>query len=125
MKNSRSDKTSYILRIGAGVYLIYTDYSILSDWESVKPNSRIYMLIAVVVFAIIAILLLMTSIISLLRLSKHKRHADSSQTPDSTTDEGNVEIKDQNLQDQVEDGTQVEDGNHIEDDSQVEDDTHK
>ena len=128
MKHSiRSDKTSYILRICAGIYLIYTDYSVLSDWENVKPSSKIFILIAMVLFAIIAIFLLATSIISLLHLSKQKKLSEHSQTPDNSTDNtGNLDNEGQKLQNHVEahtyiEGGRVEDAINIDVDSQVED----
>ncbi len=62
---NKSPKTSYYIRIAAGGYLLYTAYSLNRDWATVKPEHKLGIGAAIVVFAIAGFILCLVSAISL------------------------------------------------------------
>ena len=67
------NKASLTLRIVAGLYLLYIDYSLLTDWNEVPEQNRTFITIAIIVFAIAGILLTVISFINLLQLRKKEK----------------------------------------------------
>lgn len=67
---NRSPKTSYYIRIAAGGYLLYTAYSLNRDWTTVKPEHKLGIGAAIVVFAIAGFILCLVSAISLYKYNR-------------------------------------------------------
>lgn len=81
----KSPKTSYYIRIAAGGYLLYTAYSINSDWAQVKTEHKLAMGAAIVVFIIVGFIL---CLVSALGLNKYNRtQADNEKTNTGATNE--------------------------------------
>jgi hypothetical protein len=72
-KNKSKDIPSLALRIAAGLYLLYTDYSLLTGWNSIQESHRIVIVIAIITFAAAGIFLIGSSVANLFKLrKKHK-----------------------------------------------------
>lgn len=72
-KKLKQLKTTSYIRIIAGLYLLYTDYLLLTDWENIKAdNHQIIMTVVVVIFAIAALLLIAFSLKKLMRINKER-----------------------------------------------------
>jgi hypothetical protein len=89
MKQPVTPKTSYYIRIAAGAYLLYTAYSLISDWGEVKPEHRLAIGAAIVVFAIVGFILCLLSALGLNKYNKDQadKHADPVNTEGQTEQE--------------------------------------
>ena len=54
LKNKKHTRSSFNLYIVAGLYLLYIDYSIISNWNDIEPQHKILMAMAAVAFAVFA-----------------------------------------------------------------------
>ena len=72
-KTKDRTKASLTLRMVAGLYLLYIDYSLLADWNEIPEQNRTFITIAIIVFAIAGILLTVISFINLLQLRKKEK----------------------------------------------------
>ncbi|HHX60114.1 MAG TPA: hypothetical protein GX707_05170 [Epulopiscium sp.] len=61
-ENKKHTRVSLNLYLVAGIYLLYTDYSMLSEWSTIEPSKRIIVIIAAIVFAIFGIAIMVYSI---------------------------------------------------------------
>lgn len=76
-KKKRTVKSTMYIRIVCGLYLLYTDYSLLSKWESIKAdNNQIIMAVVITLFAIAGIVMIIYSSIKLLRQNKEHKQQD-------------------------------------------------
>ena len=66
----KSPKTSYYIRFAAGAYLLYTAYSLNSDWAEVKPEQKLAIGAAILLFAFVGFILCLLSALSLNKLNK-------------------------------------------------------
>lgn len=62
-----SKNTILTIRIVVGFYLLYLDYSILSDWQNVKESNRFIIMTFVIVFAVFALVLIALSVKTLIK----------------------------------------------------------
>lgn len=63
--NNSSGSTIYMIRIFAGFYLLYIDYTLLKDWQ--RLNNKILFTIFMIVFAVFGLLLIGYSIKGMLQ----------------------------------------------------------
>ena len=83
----KSPKTSYYIRIAAGGYLLYTAYSLNTDWATVKPEHRLGIGAAIVVFAIVGFILCLVSTLSLIKFNRtQSEKEDDTGTTDGQRD---------------------------------------
>lgn len=61
-KNKKHTRSSLNLRLIAGLYLLYIDYSLISGWRDIERGSKVMVVIAVVVFGIFAGLVIYSSL---------------------------------------------------------------
>jgi len=54
LNKKRSPKSSLYFYLIAGVYLLYTDYTLISNWEQIESKNKVIMTILAVVFAVSA-----------------------------------------------------------------------
>lgn len=80
MKLKRKDtnpQTSLSLRLIAGVYLLYIDYSLIKGYGTIKEGHELLNLISIIFFGITGVLIVATSAISLMKLNKKKSEDDA------------------------------------------------
>ena len=65
-----SNNVTYTLRIVAGIYLLYLDYSLLKDWQHL--DNKIFFVLFMTAFAVIALLLIGFSLKSILKNKYHQ-----------------------------------------------------
>lgn len=90
--NRRNEKTTLSIRIIAGAYLLYIVYSLLIDWNQVKPDQKYFIGGAIIVFAILGIVLCISSALGLFRLNRMQDPPDENDTS-SLTDRDNSNPK--------------------------------
>ncbi len=65
-----SPKTTYYIRIVGGGYLLYTAYALNADWVTVKPEHKLFIGAAIVLFVLAGFLLCLFSLLSLIKLNR-------------------------------------------------------
>lgn len=90
-KGGRSDMTSYSLRLVAGLYLLYLDYSLIKEWNNGNAN-RIIIAAATILFAVVGILLVVHSARNMIRLNKNPQIAQADEETDNIEKENIEEI---------------------------------
>lgn len=95
-KNKRTDMGSLSLRLIAGVYLLYTDYSLFKEWENVEQGNRIFIALAIIFFAVAGVLLTVFSARDMIRLNKlpddTEKNDDAGFTEDKSEEDNDQEI---------------------------------
>ena len=74
MKKEKQKKThtkaSLNLYLVAGLYLLYTDYSLLSKWNEIEPSKRTMVVLVAIVFGVFAIGIMTFSLKRLFAMQK-------------------------------------------------------
>ena len=72
-KKKKHTRASLNLYLVAGLYLLYIDYSLISNWSDIEtPGKKIMVAVAVVAFAAFALVLLRDSITGLSRFKQEQ-----------------------------------------------------
>jgi len=96
MKLKRKDtnpQTSLSLRLIAGVYLLYIDYSLIKGYGTMKAGHELLNLISIIFFGITGVLIIVTSAISLIKLHNKKKSEDDSVNSESNLEKTQEEVK--------------------------------
>jgi hypothetical protein len=86
----KNEKTSLSIRIIAGVYLLYIVYSLIIDWDQVKPDQKYFIGGAIIIFAIIGTFLCISSTLGLYRLNRMQDHPEETDTPPMADRDNNI-----------------------------------
>lgn len=61
-EKKKHTRSSLNLRLIAGLYLLYIDYSLISGWKDIERGSKVMVVIAAVIFAAFAGLIIYSSL---------------------------------------------------------------
>jgi hypothetical protein len=88
--NRKNEKTTLSIRIIAGAYLLYIVYSLVTDWNQVKPDQKYFIGGAIIIFAILGTSLCISSALGLYRLNRMQDHPEEADTPSITDQDESI-----------------------------------
>lgn len=88
--NRKNEKTTLSIRIIAGAYLLYIVYSLIKDWNQVKPDQKYIIGGAIIIFAILGAFLCISSALGIFRLNRMQDHSEEDDTPTLVDQDNNI-----------------------------------